>query len=175
MNLPDIHTTRGESLADLSERHPVMIIFLRHFGCTFTRETMTELAKSRGQLELQNINPVLVHMAAPETAEAIFEIYELSGISHISDPEGRVYKLFGLGRASRTHLFKFKNLWRSWVTGVVKGHWFGRVSGDPYQMPGAFLFRGNQILNTFTFRNLSDRLDMKRLLAPMDTLYPAHP
>ncbi len=164
MNLPEIHTNTGETLSDLSQRSRMLIVFLRHFGCTFSRETMTDLACSLSLLASQDIQPILVHTAAPDVAEAVFGVYDLQGVPHISDPERKLYQVFGLGCVRRSQLFSFKNIGRSLVAGVLKGHWIGRVAGDPYQLPGVFIFKDNRILNTYTYRNIWDRLDLKKLL-----------
>ena len=42
--LREIRTEDGVSLADLSATAPVLLIFLRHSGCTFCRQTLSDLA-----------------------------------------------------------------------------------------------------------------------------------
>ena len=171
MNFPDVHTNTGESLSDLSRRSRTMIVFLRHFGCTFSREAMSDLARFLPLLTARGIRPVLVHTSPPAVAEAVFQVYDLEGIPHISDPAGTLYRDFGLGRVTPFQLLSFKNLWRYLVVGIFKGHWIGRISGDPYQLPGVFLYQDNRILSAFIYRNVCDRPDMKKLLSLPETSF----
>jgi hypothetical protein len=55
------------------------------------------------------------------------------------------------------------NWWRALVAGVFKGHLIGKPAGDPFQMPGVFVFYKNRILNKFTYRYVSDRPDFVKL------------
>lgn len=169
MNLPDVHTNTGEALSDLSKRNRMLIVFLRHFGCTFSRETMTDLARFLPLLDARGIRPVLVHTAPTDVAEEVFEVYDLQGVPHISDPERKLYRVFGLGRVRRSQLLSLKNIRRSFVVGVLKGHWIGRITGDPYQLPGVFVYQDNRILNRFVYRNICDRPDMEKLLSLPET------
>ncbi|MFN8816592.1 MAG: hypothetical protein ACK5ZV_07645, partial [bacterium] len=36
-------TSGGQSVAELSMRSPVLMVFLRHFGCTFCREALADV------------------------------------------------------------------------------------------------------------------------------------
>ncbi|MBK8557721.1 MAG: redoxin domain-containing protein [Lewinellaceae bacterium] len=64
----------GESLADLSEKGTVLLVFLRHFGCSFCREAISDISKRRKKLEAKGVRVVLVHMATDlETAEKFFK------------------------------------------------------------------------------------------------------
>ena len=49
--LASIHTESGASLHDLASASPVLLIFLRHFGCSFCRQTISDVADLRGELD----------------------------------------------------------------------------------------------------------------------------
>ena len=159
----EFSTNRGEDLAELASRQKVMLVFLRHFGCTFCRETMSELAAKKYSIESRNIKLVIVHMVSEEVAEEILSLYDLGGISHISDIHQTLYKRFGLNKASVRSLFGVPNWWRALVAGIIKGHLVGKPAGDPFQMPGVFVFHRNQILNKFTYRYVSDIPDFIKI------------
>ena len=36
-----------ESLAEMTEKQPVMLVFLRFFGCSFCRESISDIAQRR--------------------------------------------------------------------------------------------------------------------------------
>ena len=43
----DLITRGGINILRLSHQQPVMLVFLRHFGCTFCREAMRDLGRIR--------------------------------------------------------------------------------------------------------------------------------
>jgi len=68
----------GESLAKISDQQPVMLVFLRFFGCSFCREAISDIAKRRKKLEGKGLRIVFVHMAQePDIAEKFFKKYKL--------------------------------------------------------------------------------------------------
>ncbi len=161
----DIRTNRGELLSELSEERKLFLIFLRHFGCTFCRETMAEVAKSRQTLEDMGLTLVFVHMVDGDVADQILGVYDLQGVRHISDPHQRLYGHFGLGKVSFKALFGIRNWYRAFVAGLVKGHLVGKPAGDPFQMPGIFVYHKRQILNTFDYKYVSDLPEMPLIAA----------
>ncbi len=156
-------TNKHEDLIELAENKKVLLVFLRHFGCTFCRETLTRLAKTKNEIESGGTEIVVVHMMSHSYADRMLAIYELDGISHISDPEKKLYHHFGLRRASGNQFFNPKNWWRAFTHGVIRGHFIGKPAGDPFQMPGVFLFYKKEILNKFTYKYVSDMPDFLKL------------
>lgn len=159
----EVKTNRGESLEELAQQQRVLLVFLRHFGCTFCRETMSELAQKKGAIQAQGIKIVLVHMVSQDVAENILRLYELDDLSYISDVHQKLYRKFGLDKTTVKSLMGLPNWWRALVAGVFKGHLIGKPAGDPFQMPGVFVFYKNRILNKFTYRYVSDRPDFVKL------------
>lgn len=158
-------TNKIKELIELAGDKKVLLVFLRHFGCTFCRETMTRLADAKSEIESSDTQIVVVHMVPYNVAERLLSIYELEGIKHISDPERKLYHYFGLNRATFNELFNPRNWWRAFKTGIIHGHLFGKPAGDTYQMPGIFLFYKQKILNRFTYKYVSDMPDFLKLIA----------
>lgn len=156
-------TNRGESLVNLAEEHKILLVFLRHFGCTFCRETMANLAEKKDEIESAGVKIVVVHMVNSETAEDMLNLYNLENVRHISDPEQKLYNRFGFYKVSFRSLFGVKNWWRAFVAGIVKGHLIGKPAGDPFQMPGVILFHKNKVINNFAYKYVSDRPDFTRV------------
>lgn len=152
----EVKTNRGESFEQLAEDRKLMLVFLRHFGCTFCRETMQELAEKKYQIEAKGLELVIVHMVSSDVANEIFKVYDLEGVRHIADPHQFLYRKFGLGKATFKSFFGVRNWYRAFVAGIVKGHLIGKPAGDPFQMPGAFVFHKNEILNKFDYDYVSD-------------------
>lgn len=152
----ELKTNRGENFEKLAEERKLMVVFLRHFGCTFCRETMAEISGQRAEIEARGYDIVLVHMVDGDVAEQIMQVYDLGGIRHISDPHQYLYRKFGLGKVSFKALFGVRNWYRAFVAGLMKGHLIGKPSGDPFQMPGVFVFHKGKILSKFDYKYVSD-------------------
>ncbi len=152
-----IKTNTGETVEELSSVRQVVLVFLRHFGCMFCRETMTRLASEKAEIERMGMELVLVHMVDEDVADQILELYDLSDIRHISDPNQEVYKHFGLSRASSLHLIHPLNIWRTFYYGIVRGHFFGKAVSDPSQMPGLFIMSKGRVVKAHRYRLVSDQ------------------
>ncbi len=147
------------SLAEISNQSPTLLVFLRHFGCTFCRETMADLARERTAIEANGTQIVVVHISTQEKANAFFAKYNLADLSRIADPEKQLYQAFELSKASFTQAFG----WRSWIRGVEAGlfggHWVGKEDNDGWQMPGVFLIHQGVIRKAFRHTSVADRPD----------------
>lgn len=160
----DAITNRGEKLSELSQRGQVLLVFLRHFGCTFCRESLVELSKIKEEAARKDIKIVLVHMSRVSYANEVLSVYEMGDVSHISDPEQELYREYGLNRGKWWQLFGPQVLWRGFVAGLLKGHLIGKPVADPYQMPGVFMLRQNKVISSFIHRYASDRPRYRELL-----------
>ncbi|TNE48367.1 MAG: redoxin domain-containing protein [Bacteroidetes bacterium] len=162
----------GESLAQISDASPVLLVFLRHFGCSFCREAISDIAKRRKSLESSGVRVVLVHMAADRSvAEKFFKKYKLLPVDHISDPDKRFYRAFGLGKGTPTQLFGLMNWIRGFQAGVVEGHGFAYHSeeiGDGFQMPGVFVLHKGEVKHTFIHEHAWDRPDYEKIVEVCD-------
>lgn len=158
-SLSGIRTERGENLEDISKQQPTLLVFLRHFGCTFCREALTELQRRRPEIEEKGTRIVLVHMVEQEVAEQHLRKYDLDQLSHISDPEKGLYRAFGLCKGSFSQLLGFNVVLRWFDAGLVKGHFSAAVIGDALQMPGVFLIHRGMIVQSFTHTSAADRPD----------------
>ena len=152
-------TQRGESLFDLSRQQVLLIVCLRHSGCTYCREALDDLAKQRPAIREARVRPIVVHMGTVEQGEALVRKYGLDDLDHVSDPERRVYRGLELRLGTLSQLFGMRNFWRALVGGTVFRFGFGRFVGNGLQMPGAFLVRDGQIVKAFRHESPSDRPD----------------
>ena len=85
-----IHTESGARLLDLAEASPVLLIFLRHFGCSFCRQAISDVAELREELARRGVRPVFVHLGTPERAKPFFDYYGIGDVERVSDPEARI-------------------------------------------------------------------------------------
>ncbi len=148
--------TNGQSIASMSHGRNVLLVFLRHAGCTFCRETLDELRRRRSEWESKGLHPVVVHMGSDEEGRAMMKRYEMEDVPSISDPDCRVFRAYELPRGRLGQLFG----WNVWVQGfrtaILKGYGLGKLAGDGFQLSGAFLVRDGRILSAAPSRDAAD-------------------
>lgn len=165
--LEEMVTSTGENLQQISVRVPIMLFFLRHFGCSFCREALAELAKKRKKIEAAGIRLIFVHMSTYNIAEGYFKKYRLQNISHISDPTCNFYAAFGLVKGNFNQLLGLTNIIRGFESGALFAHGIAfntNLLGDALQMPGIFLIFKNEIRESYVHEKSSDKPDYDQLM-----------
>jgi peroxiredoxin len=162
-----VSATSGETLAEMAEKQPVVLVFLRFFGCSFCREAISDIAKRQKKFREKGFRVVFVHMAPDhQTAEKFFKKYKLWPVDHISDPEKRFYQAFGLGRGTPKQLFGLMNWIRGFQASVIEGHGAELETaelGDGFQMPGVFVLHKGETLRSYIHRYAHDRPDYEEI------------
>ena len=163
----EMHTQTGESLHELCCRQPVLLVFLRHFGCVFCKEALDDLSARRPAIQGSGVTLIFVHMADNETAEEYFRRFKLNGVLHISDPEQRYYRAFGLQRGSFNQLYGLRTWLRGFQVKREKGFELelAKKLGDSTQMPGVFVLQNGRIIESYVHRYAADRPDYDKLVA----------
>src|ERR1700732_4592555 len=115
--LASIHTESGTSLLALAETSPVLLVFLRHFGCSFCRQAISDVAELRPELDRRGVRPVFVHLGTPERAKPFFDYYGIGGVERVSDPEAAGYQrpLFALSRVHPLWNLVTPAVWKGWL------------------------------------------------------------
>lgn len=143
---------------ELSAKSPVLLVLLRHEGCVFCRNAMSDIARLRRQIENTGTCIVLGHMGTPEDFATFAGRYGLTELDSVSDPDRTVYKGLGLRRARWWQILAPRVMWAG-LKATFAGHRQGKVKGDPFQLPGAFLLHRGKVVDSFTYRDVSDRPD----------------
>lgn len=152
-----------ESLYDLSMKSPVMLVFLRHSGCTFCKETLRQLEKSKEQRE-QFAQLILIHMSSKEESETFLRKYDLGKYQHLPDPEQSIYRAFSLGRGNFSQLFGLQE-WLKGSLAAFRGIFPGVPVGDGFRMPGSFLIYKGQVISQWRASRASEKLPLKEILS----------
>jgi hypothetical protein len=162
----EFRLSSGETLAEASGDRELVLVFLRHFGCTFTRQILMGLEETHQRARSRNAELVLVHML--KTGDEIRYLADHSDVTRIADPNCKLYRAFGLGKGGLLELASPKVLWLALVS-LFKGCGVGHLAGDGRQMPGAFLFHRGKIIASQRAKSASDLPDLPALF------HAAHP
>ncbi len=152
--------SNGQTLADASEGKLLALVFLRHFGCTFTRQILRGLESIQKETEAHGAELILVHML--QNGGETQYLGDRSGVLRIADPRCELYRAFGLGKGGFLELFGPHVWWRGTLA-VFKGCGVGHLAGDGMQMPGAFLFRDGKIISSQPAHSAADLPDLPGL------------
>lgn len=152
--------SNGKTLAEASQSHMLALVFLRHFGCTFTRQILRGLEGIQKEADAHGAELVIVHML--QNGKEIQYLGERSGVTRIADPRCELYRAFGLGKGGFIELFGPHVWWRGAVS-IFKGCGLGHLAGDGLQMPGAFLFLNGEIISSQPAHSASDLPDLPGL------------
>ncbi|MCA9067330.1 MAG: redoxin domain-containing protein [Planctomycetaceae bacterium] len=147
----------GRSLDQLSKDQPQLVVLLRHSGCTFCRESLSNLASQMRDIQATGCGVVLVHLEQDDAIAPFLSSYGLEELPRISDPECRLYRQFGLDLGNFRELFGISVWIRGFIAGVWNGHGAGRSRGNVFQMPGAFVVHAGRILQGFKHITAADR------------------
>lgn len=147
---------RPGTVADQIGDATTLLVFLRHFGCPFCRETVTDLRKVAPTLAA--FPPILFFAQGDlEETKEFFEAYWPEA-RVVADPERGLYASMGLKRGTFGEIAGLR-VWTCAIRAMSKGHFIGKPVGDPYLMPGAFLVQGDQMLWNYPYKHQGDRPD----------------
>ncbi len=165
--LASIRTESGASLLELAEASPVLLVFLRHFGCSFCRQAISDVADLKGELDKRGVRPVFVHLGTPERAKPFFDYYGIGDVERVSDPGATVYRLpmFAISRIHPALTLLQPAVWAGWFKGALFKHGIGAIKEDGKQMQAIFFLKGPKIVREFRYKTIADEPNYLRLVA----------
>ena len=164
--IQEMTTSTGQTVGEISTSQPVFLVFLRHFGCVFCKEALHDIAELRADITAKGLSLVFVHMAEPALAKEYFQEFKLSGVIHISNPDKKYYRAFGLLKGTVSQLYGLS----TWIRGFgpkTKGLKLelSEQLGDSTQMPGMFLINQGEIIKQFVHRRASHRPNYEEFIS----------
>lgn len=84
------------------------------------------------------------------------------GAVAIADPEGELYRAFGVERGGMKEMFGAE-AWACGLRAVRQGHFINRKVGDPWTLPTVFAVREGQIIWEHRGRHAGDHPDVARI------------
>ncbi len=148
--------TLGDQLDERGGRVS-LLVFLRHFGCMFCRETLADL---RAASEADpNYPDVLFFFQGSATEGRAFLRRYWPEARAVADPDLEFYERFGVRRASFVEALGPAVVLGARARARAKGHENGPRSGDVWRMPGVFAVAGKRIVWAHQPRHAADHPD----------------
>lgn len=163
---------RGSTLGEQIGRNAVQLVFLRHPGCIFCRETIADLRKAHEE-EADYPEVLFFSQADVERTRSLFQrLWPEAAV--ICDPELSFYDAFGVGRGSLGQILG-PGVWPAGVRAMLKGHFVGRPVGDPWIMPGFLLVIDRRIVWRHRFHHSGDHPDYRQVATSVGELGEGQP
>jgi hypothetical protein len=159
--LSTVRSEQGHTIGELSSGAGVLLVFIRHAGCTFCREALADLSTQRATIESRGLRLAVVHMSGPQPGAALLARYDLADVDHFSDPECRLFRAFDLARGTAGQVLGPAIWWRG-LWALLK-HGVGKLEGDGFQLGGAFLVREGKIVAAQRLATSAERMELKRV------------
>ncbi|HLI48391.1 MAG TPA: peroxiredoxin-like family protein [Chthonomonas sp.] len=144
---PDAHVQLADSGEEIAlscfwSQRPTLLVFLRHFGCPFCLELVSQLREAKELFIRSNVQVALITIGLPERTQTFCQQQRLeTPFICLSDPTKEAYRAFALGRAALTQ-FTTGHVISSAFRAMLHKQFSLLPQGDPFQMPGVFLVDG---------------------------------
>ena len=129
----------GATISELSRRKPLLVVFLRHSGCTFCREALSDIAAQRRRSNSEERRSRWCTWATKSQRNCwrrtACPICTASGIRCALSTKRSVCRWGGFRQ-----LFGLKVWWRGFQA-FLAGHGIGGLNGNGFRMPGTFLIK----------------------------------
>lgn len=143
---------KGTRFEDQIAPQGMLLVFLRHLGCTFCRETVHQLREAAKNPDFPPV--VFVHQGSLDEGIRFFS-ERWTDVVAIADPELELYHAFKLKRGTMSELFGPQTL-ISGLKGLMQGHGIGLPVGDPFIMPGMFFIKSDEIVWEHKYHHAGD-------------------
>jgi hypothetical protein len=161
--LDGLRDDRGRTLRALTDDRQTLVVLLRHSGCVFCKQTLSDLARQQAAIGNAGVGLAVVGMTtSPEGLRALGQHRGLTSANWFADPDRLLYRALELGRGSFLQLFG-PRVWVAGVLAALRGHGIGKLEGDGFQMPGAFVIHRGRVIRAYRHATAADRPDLKEL------------
>jgi hypothetical protein len=149
-------------LGDQWRRRPVVLVWLRHYGCLFCREQAAEMHAVKDEIASLGAGLVFVGNGSPAQARD-FQEHFAPEETVLSDPDLRTYRLIGArGGVMNT---VGPRAWRAGLRALRRGARQTRVKGHPFQQGGVLVLApGDRVLYTYISKAAGDHAPVDDVL-----------
>jgi hypothetical protein len=147
-------------MRQITDERPTLTMLLRHAGCTFCRQTLSDLAHSRAAISERDLSVAVIGMSdSTLPLRLLGERYGVAGVAWIGDPHRLMYRALEIDRGRFSQHFGPRVVWSDFLA-TLRGHGIGRVQGDPFQMPGTAIIHHGVVLRRYVHQTASDSPDL---------------
>ena len=139
---------------------PLLMVFLRHLACQFSKETVRDIRAAQNQ-DPEYPDILFVFQESSEAGQIFLNQYWPRGKA-ISDPNLFFYGEFGIPTAGLLDLTGPRALLAS-VRATAKGNLHSWPRGNLWQMPGFFVVTSEQIVWSHHCQHVGDRPPLQRM------------
>ncbi|MGO8671060.1 MAG: SelL-related redox protein [Capsulimonadaceae bacterium] len=153
------------SLSSLWAERPAAIVFLRHLGCVFCREQLSELRRENARLSGAGLQVCCIAQGDAKVGKAYSILFDLPFPLLLCGPDLDVYRRYGLSRAGWTQLFNPYTIARG-LMATLRGSRQGDIVGDGFQLGGAFVVdSGGVVRLVHRSKRAGDHISMTALIS----------
>lgn len=168
VTLPD-DRNQSTRLSELWRRQPIVLVFVRHSGCTLCLDQSVVLREAYPEIQAAGAEVVLVTMDNPEHLHAFKERWQLPFVC-LSDPGQVGYRAFQCPRGNWLAVAGPAMWWRA-IKSLFR-HGAGFIRGDPMQLPGSFVIdREGRLQFAHRSRHSADWASPDQLLGVLRTAH----
>jgi len=154
---------RGRTLRVIADERPTLVVLLRHSGCTFCKQTLSDLARWQASFQKAGMSLAVVGMSpTSEGLRSLGQRYGVTSAAWIADPDRLLYRALELRRGTFLQLFG-PRVWIGGLLAAMRGHGVGKLEGDGFQMPGAFVIHHGRVVRAYRHTTAADRPDLEEL------------
>ncbi len=169
VTLPD-ELDRSIRLSAMWQRQPIVLVFVRHSGCTFCRTQAAELRDEYPAIQAAGADVVLVTMDDPKSLQTLKQQLKLP-FACLGDPQQAAYRAYQCPRGSLWAVAG-PAMWGRAIKSVFK-QGFGAIRGDAMQLPGSFVIdRSGVIRFAYRSRQSADWAAVDALIHAVRTIAP---
>jgi hypothetical protein len=147
----------------MSQRQPLLVVFVRHSGCTFCREAVHDVGRQTEAIHQAGVRPIIVHMGSEDAGRKLLAWSGRDDLDAVSDPDRRLYRAFELQLGRLSQLAGPHVVWRALAEGTLFRYGFGPIAGHGFQLAGAFLVDRGRIVRSYRHQTTADRPDYAAL------------
>ncbi len=150
-------------LGDLWTERPVVLVWLRHFGCLFCKEQTAEFRARRDDFRRRGADVVFIGNGAARYAKGFREEF-CAGCVVLTDPGLTSYELIGARGGILTTLGP--QAWGAGIRAFRRGARQDRTQGHPFQQGGVLVVApGGRVTYSYISRAAGDHPIVEDVLA----------
>jgi peroxiredoxin len=169
-----LHTVDGEvELRERWERGPLVVMFMRHFGCAFCREHLNEMGHAFGDFEAAGADVVAIFQYDAQATQKFCDGRKVP-FDCLGDPDRTAYAEVSVGRGNAAQIVNPKVAMR--YLGAARHGVFGGTpqGGDVAQLPGTFVIDGDgRVVFAHYGRSSADNPDLDDVLGAVRSVAAA--